>query len=130
MYTFEKPELNAAFERCRKEYEAYRETINVQVDYSNPLAIVEKLGMINNHNSSIPDLKSRFDWLLEKATAEQMMKVDHEAYPAKKYNAIIDSNVADINMFAKSIELLLKESHYQIESLRSALSYHKQEARM
>lgn len=127
MYQFENQDLNVRFHKCLKEYEAYRQTIAEPTDFSNPHAIIEKLERINTHNASVPDLKSRFDYLLEKATAEEMRKVDHEAFPAKKYNALIDSAVADIAIFAKATEMLLKESHYQIESLRSVLSYLKQE---
>lgn len=127
MYDFGNDEMNNKFKVAMREYEQYRMFLNETVDFSNPHTLIERLEKINAFNASIPTLKSKMDYFLEKAKAESMRKIDHEAMPAKKYDAMVAAEVSGINIFCKALEMLLKESHYQIESIRSVLSYYKTE---
>lgn len=127
MYTFNDKGLDERYRQCLDEYEVYRQTLNEDCDFSNPVSIIEKLSKVTSHNASVPHLMARFKYLHERATAAEMTKLDHDAYPAKKYDALIKSSVGELGLFTTALELLIKESHYQIEAMRSVLSYLKQE---
>lgn len=127
MYQFDKEALNAKLKECIAGYEAYRKMMLEPVDYTNPNALVERLAVINSHNASVGHLKSSFDFLVEKAVAIEMSKIDHDAMPAKKFDALVKDNVGLITVFSRSLEIMIKESHYMIESTRSILSFMKKE---
>lgn len=127
MYTFNDTALDQRLRDCLTEYEAYRQALNIICDFTSPVAIIDKLSKVTSHNASVPHLMARFEYLHQKATAAEMTKLDHDSYPARKYDALIKSAVADIGIFTTGLELLIKESHYQIEAMRSVLSYLKQE---
>jgi hypothetical protein len=127
MYKFEKDVYNEKLKECVAGYESYRKMLNEPVDFTDPNALIERLNNINQQNASIPHLKSSFDFLLERAVCIEMGKIDHEAMPAKKFDAIVKDSVAFVSIYVRSLEMMIKESHYMIESIRSVLSYLKKE---
>lgn len=128
MYKFENEAYNKKLQECIKEYEEYRLMSLEQVDFSDPHAIIKRLEKITAYNSSVGRLKASFDFLVNKAIATQMCKIDHDSMPAKKFDALVRDSVGLVTIFPNSLEIMIKESHYQIESLRSTLSYLKTEA--
>lgn len=128
MYKFEQEAYNKKLQECMSEYEEYRQMMLKDVDYSNPHALIERLNVLNTYNAGMGRLKASLDFLLDKATAIEMRKIDHDAMPAKKFDAMVRDSVGLISIFPKALEAMIKESHYQIDSIRSVLSYWKTEA--
>ena len=128
MYKFEQEAYNKKLQECMSEYEEYRQMMLQEVDYSNPHTLIERLKILNTYNAGMGRLKASLDFLLDKATAIEMRKIDHDAMPAKKFDAMVRDAVGLISIFPKALEAMIKESHYQIDSIRSVLSYWKTEA--
>lgn len=128
MYRFEKEIYNTKLQECINEYEEYRKMMLEEVDYSNPHSLIERLKVLNAYNAGAARIRSSLEFLLEKATAIEMRKIDHDSMPAKKFDAMVRDAVGLVSLFPKSLEMMVKESHYQIESIRSVLSYLKTEA--
>lgn len=128
MYKFENEAYNNKLQECAKEYEEYRQMMLQEVDYSNPYALIERLKVLNGYNAWASRLKASLDFLVDRAVAIEMRKVDHDAMPAKKFDALVRDAVGLVTIFPKALEGMIKESHYQIDSIRSVLSYIKAEA--
>lgn len=128
MYKFENEAYNKKLQECFKEYEDYRQMFLEETDFLDPHAIIRRLQKLTAYNASVGRLKASFDFLVDKATSIEMRKIDHETMPAKKFEALVRDSVGLITIFPKALEIMVKESHYQIESLRSTLSYLKTEA--
>ena len=127
MYKFDEEVYNNKLKECLDEYEIYRKMMLEQVDFSNPQALVKRLETINAHNAWVGRLKASLDFLVDKAIASEMRKIDHDAMPAKKFEVMVRDGVGFITIFPKALEQMIKESHYAIESIRSALSFAKKE---
>jgi hypothetical protein len=127
MYRFENEAFNKKLNECMAEYEEYRQMMLQDVDYSNPNALIDRLKVINGYNAGAARLRASFEFLLDKATAIEMRKIDHDSMPAKKFDAMVRDAVGLISIFPKALEMMVKESHYQIESIRTSLSYIKTE---
>jgi hypothetical protein len=127
MYKFENETYNKKLQECMTEYEEYRQMMLQEVDYSNPHSLIERLKVLNGYNAWASRLKASLDFLVDRAVAIEMRKVDHDAMPAKKFDALVRDAVGLISIFPKALEGMIKESHYQIESIRSTLSYLKTE---
>ena len=128
MYKFENEAYNKKLQEGMKEYEEYRQMMVQEVDYTNPQALIDRLKELNSYNAWASRLKASLDFLTDRAVAIEMRKVDHDAMPAKKFDALVRDAVGLVTIFPKSLEGMIKESHYQIESIRSVLSYLKTEA--
>jgi len=128
MYRFENEAYNKKLQECIKEYEEYRKMFMEETDFMDPQAIIRRLQKLTAFNASVGRLKASFDFLVDKANMIEMRKIDHESMPAKKFEALVRDAVGLVIIFPKALEIMLKESHYQIESLRSTLSYLKTEA--
>jgi hypothetical protein len=127
MYRFENEAYNTKLKECIAEYEVYRKMMLEPVDFSNPQSLIQRLQTLTAHNAWVGRLKASFDFLVDKATASEMRKIDHDSMPAKKYDAMVRDGVGLVIVFPKALEIMIKESHYAIEAIRSALSYSKKE---
>ncbi len=128
MYKFENETYNKKLAECFSEYEEYRQMRLEKTDFHIPTDIISRLQKIVSYNASVGRLKASFDFLVDKATTIEMRKIDHDAMPAKKFEALVRDSVGLIVIFPKALEQMIKESHYEIECLRSVLSYLKTEA--
>lgn len=128
MYKFENEAYNKKLTECFNEYEEYRKMRLEKTDFHIPTEIIGRLQKIVAYNASVGRLKASFDFLVDKATSIEMRKIDHDAMPAKKFEALVRDSVGLITIFPKALEQMIKESHYEIECLRSVLSYLKAEA--
>ena len=128
MYKFENEAYNKKLAECFSEYEEYRQMRLEKTDFHIPTDIISRLQKIVSYNASVGRLKASFDFLVDKATSIEMRKIDHDAMPAKKFEALVRDSVGLIVIFPKALEQMIKESHYEIECLRSVLSYLKTEA--
>jgi hypothetical protein len=128
MYKFENEAYNKKLAECFSEYEEYRQMRLEKTDFHIPTDIISRLQKIVSYNASVGRLKASFDFLVDKATTIEMRKIDHDAMPAKKFEALVRDSIGLIVIFPKALEQMIKESHYEIECLRSVLSYLKTEA--
>lgn len=127
MYKFENEAYTKKLNECIAEYEIYRKMMLEPVDFTNPQALIQRLQTITAHNAWVGRVKASFDFLIDKAVASEMRKIDHDSMPAKRYDAMVKDGVGLIVVFPKALEIMIKESHYAIEAIRSALSYSKKE---
>jgi hypothetical protein len=123
---FSEPELQKAFEETLKQYESFREVIARKIDITNPTETLSKLSDIQNVQSMAATCKAKLGFLLEKYTVKKLRLID-ENKGAMEKKAQLSAEVGDLSFWDNVCELLIKEMHYQIDILRSALSYHKSE---
>jgi len=96
--------LQNVFEQTKKDYEEYRKIVAKQVDCANPVEIVNHMTELASVLALGVTCKAKFQFLTEKLSFQKCCSF---------YNGIC--------------EMLIRECHYKIEMLRSALSYNKQE---
>lgn len=123
---FKEPELQKAFEDTLKQYEIFRGIISRPVDITNPADTLSKLGDIQNVQSVAANCKAKFSYLLDKYTVKKLSVIDDNKGAMEK-KAQLSAEIGDLSFWDNVCELLIKEMHYQIDILRSALSYHKSE---
>jgi hypothetical protein len=128
MYRFENDAYNKKLQECINEYELYRKMFIEETDFMIPEMIIRRLQKLTAFNSTVGRLKAGFDFLVDKATCIEMRKIDHDSMPAKKFDALVRDGVGLVTLYPRALDVMIKESHYQIESLRSVLSYLKTEA--
>lgn len=124
---FKETELQKRFEDTLKSYETFRAVIAQKCDINDPIQVLNKLGDIQNIQYVAADCKAKFSFLLERYTVTKLPIIDESNKGAMEKKAILSAEVGDVSFWNDVCELLIKEMHYQIDILRSALSYHKSE---
>lgn len=124
---FDDPAMQERFERALAMYETVRLVISTKVDMSNPQEVINQLSAIQAVQSTASQAKAMFTYLTDKYTARKLSVLDMESKGAMEKKAILNSEVGDVSFWNEVCELNIKELHYQIEMLRSALSYSKSE---
>ncbi len=106
-------------------------SIKMTINSDDPLSVIAKLESIVNSSHEGVAAKAKLDYLLDGYVATKIRKVldlERERSAADR-KAILQAEVADLQYYCTFAELLIKESHYHIEALRSLLSWHKTEAK-
>jgi hypothetical protein len=124
---FDDPAMQERFEKALALYETVRLVISAKVDMSNPQEVINQLSAIQGVQASASQAKAMFTYLTDKFTARKLSVLDMESKGAMEKKAILNSEVGDVSFWNEVSELNIKELHYQIEMLRSALSYCKSE---
>jgi len=124
---FDDPAMQERFERALAMYETVRLVISTKVDMSNPQEVINQLSAIQSIQSTAAQAKAMFTYLTDKFTARKLSILDMESKGAMEKKAILNSEVGDVSFWNEVCELNIKELHYQVEILRSALSYLKSE---
>lgn len=124
---FDDPAMQKRFEKALALYETVRTVIATKVDMSNPQEVINQLSAIQGVQASASQAKAMFTYLTDKFTARKLSVLDMESKGAMEKKAILNSEVGDVSFWNEVSELNIKELHYQIEILRSALSYLKSE---
>jgi len=124
---FDDPAMQERFERALAMYETVRLVISTKVDMSNPQEVINQLSAIQAVQSTASQAKAMFTYLTDKFTARKLSILDMESKGAMEKKAILNSEVGDVSFWNEVCELNIKELHYQVEMLRSALSYSKSE---
>jgi hypothetical protein len=124
---FDDPAMQERFEKALALYETVRLVISAKVDMSNPQEVINQLSAIQGVQASASQAKAMFTYLTDKFTARKLSVLDMESKGAMEKKAILNSEVGDVSIWNELCELNIKELHYQIEMLRSALSYCKSE---
>ena len=124
---FDDPAMQERFEKALAMYETVRLVISTKVDMSNPQEVINQLSAIQAVQSTASQAKAMFTYLTDKYTARKLSILDMESKGAMEKKAILNSEVGDVSFWNEVCELNIKEMHYQVEILRSALSYCKAE---
>jgi hypothetical protein len=124
---FDDPAMQERFEKALALYETVRTVIATKVDMSNPQEVINQLSAIQSVQASASQAKAMFTYLTDKFTARKLSVLDMESKGAMEKKAILNSEVGDVSFWNEVSELNLKQMSYQIEILRSALSYLKSE---
>jgi hypothetical protein len=124
---FDDPAMQERFEKALAMYETVRLVISTKVDMSNPQEVINQLSAIQGIQSTASQAKAMFTYLTDKFTARKLSILDMESKGAMEKKAILNSEVGDVSFWNEVSELNLKQMSYQIEILRSALSYLKSE---
>lgn len=124
---FDDPAMQERFEKALAMYETVRLVISTKVDMSNPQEVINQLSAIQGIQSTAAQAKAMFTYLTDKFTARKLSVLDMESKGAMEKKAILNSEVGDVSFWNEVSELNLKQMSYQIEILRSALSYLKSE---
>lgn len=124
---FDDPAMQERFEKALALYETVRLVISAKVDMSNPQQVINQLSAIQSVQASASQAKAMFTYLTDKFTARKLSVLDMESKGAMEKKAILNSEVGDVSFWNEVSELNLKQMSYQIEILRSALSYLKSE---
>jgi len=124
---FDDPAMQERFEKALALYETVRLVIATKVDMSNPTEVINQLSAIQGVQASASQAKAMFTYLTDKFTARKLSMLDMESKGAMEKKAILNSEVGDVSFWNEVSELNLKQMSYQIEILRSALSYLKSE---
>ena len=124
---FKKPELQKKFDDTKALFEDVRLAVASKVDLNNPISVLEKLNLIANIQGTAAECKARFQFLLETHIVDKLTITDNYNGSAAEKKAILNAEVASVSFYDTWSELVIKEMHYRIEILRTALSYLKSE---
>jgi len=124
---FKEPELQKKFDDTKILFEQVRLAVSSQVDLTNPMSVLEKLNVITDIQGTAAECKARFQFLLERHIVSKLTITDNYNGSAAEKKAILNAEVAGVSFYDTWSELVIKEMHYRIEILRTALSYLKSE---
>lgn len=124
---FQETELQQRFEKAIEMVEEFRKAVAFKSDMTNPMSVLEALQLIINVQSTGATAKAMLTYLTEKHTARKVSSLKDETLNANEKRAILNAEIGDVSFYDNLCEGLLKEAHYRLDVLRSALSYLKAE---
>lgn len=127
MKIFEDKELQARFDKAKEMYEEYRSVVSKKVDFTIPSEILNQLGALNNVAHIGAECEAMFEYLNDKHAMKKLAVLDMDARGSAEKKIILNNEIGSTNFWLTLTRLLIKESHYNSDRLRSALSYLKQE---
>lgn len=119
--------LQKAFEKTVEMHEIFRKVASQKVDCSNPTEIVQHLTELTAVMATGVSAKAQFQMLTEKLSFQKAMNFNNDNMGATERKIVIAYEIGDCSFYNVLSEMLIKEVHYKIEILRSALSFCKQE---
>lgn len=124
---FKEPELQSRFESAIDMHESFRKAVSTETDLSNPLSILSSIEAIINSLPTGATAKAMLDYLYAKNMAQKVLGIKDENLSANEKKALLTAEIGDVLFYNNLCEYLIKEAHYKLDSLRSALSYLKSE---
>ena len=124
---FKEPELQSRFERAIDMHESFRKAVSTETDLSNPLSILSSIETIINSLPTGATAKAMLDYLYAKNMAQKVLGIKDENLSANEKKALLTAEIGYVLFYNNLCEYLIKEAHYKLDSLRSALSYLKSE---
>lgn len=122
--------LQAAFEKSVEQHEAFRKIVNKKVDCANPSDVINHMTELTGVMAIGVTCKAQFQYLTEKLSFTKCMDLNNNDMGATEKKIVIAYEIGDCSFYNNLSELLIKEAHYKMDLLRSALSYSKQEMNM
>ncbi|MGL4790842.1 MAG: hypothetical protein ACRCW1_05465 [Anaerotignaceae bacterium] len=98
-----------------------------KVDFTNPMAVLNQLGEINNVSATAAECEAMMEFLNDKLAMKKLAVLDMETRGAAEKKIILNNEIGSTNFYLTLIRLLIKEMHHSSSRLITALSYLKQE---
>lgn len=127
---FKDESLQQAFERTVSQYETYRKVVGKQIDCADHAQIINHMSELTGVMAVGVMCKAQFQFLTEKLSFQKMINLNNEDMGAMEKKIVVAYEIGDCSFYNNLCEMLIKESHYKMEMLRSALSFVKQEMTM
>lgn len=127
---FKDDSLQQAFERTVSQYETYRKVVGKQIDCSDHAQIINHMSELTGVMAIGITCRAQFQFLTEKLSFSKMINLNNEDMGAMEKKIVVAYEIGDCSFYNNLCEMLIKESHYKMEMLRSALSFVKQEMTM
>ncbi len=124
---FKEQGLQDAFEKTVSQYESFRKVISKQVDCAETAQVVNHMTEITGVMHIGVTCKAQFQFLTEKLSFQKMMNLNNDDMGATEKKIVIAYEIGDCSFYNNLCEMLIKEAHYKMDILRSALSFAKQE---
>lgn len=124
---FKEKALQEAFEKTVENYEKFRVVVAKQVDCSDPAQIINHMTELSGIMAIGVTCKAKFQFLTEKLSFQKTMNLNNQDLGATEKKIIIAYEIGDCSFYNALCEMLIKEAHYKMDMLRSALSMAKQE---
>jgi hypothetical protein len=127
MRTFDDDSLEKRFTAAKEMHGAVQKVIANKVDFTNPMSVLQQLGEINNIAATAAECEAMLEFLNDKLAMKKLAVLDMETRGAAEKRIILNNEIGSTNFYLTLIRLLIKESHYTSDRLRTALSYLKSE---
>jgi len=128
--TFQEEALQLKFEEVKSSIESFRKVVAIETDLSNPTMVIGKMNLIHDNLHVCATAKAQITFLLEKHIVKKLSVTDQMERSATEKKHILSAEIGDVSFYDTFIDALIKEAHYQIEILRSALSFIKAETKI
>ena len=122
--------LQSAFERTVEQYEIFRKVVAQKVDCSDAKSIIAQMSDLTEVMVIGVTCKAQFHFLTEKLSFQKMMNLNNDDMGVTEKKIVIAYEIGDCSFYDNICEMVIKESHYKMEILRSSLSFVKQEMNM
>lgn len=120
--------LNKKFEQTINNYESVRKVLASKVSMDNPSSVMKQMEDIQSVQALAAHTKASLTYLCNKYALQKLPLLDHEnSKNANEKKYILNAEMGDVLFYDEAMELLIKEMHYQLDILRSSLSYLKSE---
>lgn len=127
---FSEKGLQDAFEKSVQMHEDFRKIVSKKVDCANPSEVVQHMSELTEVMVKGITAKAQFQFLTEKLSFQKAMNLNNEDMGVTEKKIIIAYEIGDCSFYNTLSELLIKEAHYKMDMLRSALSFSKSEMAM
>lgn len=127
---FQEEAYQRKFEETKQMIEDFRKVIATGTDLSDPSLVVNKLNMIHDSLHVAAQCKAQITFLLEKHIVKKMSITDQMDRNATEKKHMLSAEIGDVSFYDTFIDALIREAHYQIDILRSALSFIKAETKI
>lgn len=127
---FSEKGLQDAFEKSVQMHEDFRKVVSKKVDCANPSEVVQHMSELTEVMVKGITAKAQFQFLTEKLSFQKAMNLNSEDMGVTEKKIIIAYEIGDCSFYNTLSELLIKEAHYKMDMLRSALSFSKSEMAM
>ena len=128
--TFQDEALQLKFEEVKSTIESFRKAVALETNLSDPSMVVGKLNILHDNLHLAATSKAQITFLLEKHIVKKINVTDQMERSATEKKHILSAEIGDVSFYDTFIDALTKEAHYQIDILRSALSFIKAETKI
>lgn len=128
--TFQEEALQLKFEETKAMVESFRKVVATETNLSDPSLVVMKLNLLHDNLHVAAQCKAQISFLLEKHIVKKLAITDQMDRSATEKKHILSAEIGDVSFYDVFLDALIKEAHYQIDILRSALSFIKAETKI
>lgn len=127
MSIFEDSELQGRFDKAVKMYDQFRNVVAKKIDFNNPMDVVNQLSALNSVAYIGAECEAMFEFLNDRHAMKKLSVLDMESKGAAEKRIILSAEIGSTTFYLTLTRLMVKESHYSSDRLRTALSYLKSE---